>query len=90
MSSRDGKAQQKQRLLATSLMKQTQEETRNIRERGWSYLVPTGTYHPELSGSSWSLVAGAASTNGFTQQVVVDDVYRDVNGTIVLFPTRCS
>ncbi|VVA43624.1 conserved hypothetical protein [Candidatus Roizmanbacteria bacterium] len=87
MSSRDGKAQQKQRLLATSLMKQTQEETRNIRERGWSYLVPTGTYHPELSGSSWSLVAGAASTNGFTQQVVVDDVYRDVNGTIVLFPT---
>lgn len=86
MSSRDGKAQQKQRLLATSLMKETQEETRNIRERGWSYLAPTGTYHPALSGSSLSLVAGATSVNGFTQQVVVGDVYRNVSGTIVISP----
>lgn len=87
MSSREGKAQQRKRLLATSLMKETQEETRNIRERGWSYLAPTGTYHPELSGSSLGLVTGATSVNGFTQQVVVDDVYRNTSGTIVLSPT---
>lgn len=87
MSARDGKAQQRQRLLATSLMKETQEETRNIRERGWSYLAPTGTYHPALSGSSLSLVAGATGVNGFTQQVVVDDVYRNANGAIVISPT---
>lgn len=87
MSSRDGRAQQKQRSLATALMKQTQEEVRNIRERGWSYIVPTGTYHPELSGSSWSLVAGATDVNGFTQQVVVDDVYRNTSGAIVISPT---
>ncbi|KKP37474.1 MAG: hypothetical protein UR23_C0003G0009 [Candidatus Roizmanbacteria bacterium GW2011_GWA2_32_13] len=87
MSARDGKAQQRQRLLATALMKETQEETRNIRERGWSYLAPTGTYHPELSGSSLSLVAGATGVNGFTQQIVVDGVYRDTTGKIVVSPT---
>lgn len=87
MSSREGKAQQKQRLLATSLMKETQEATRNIRERGWSYLAPTGTYHPALSGSTWSLAAGATGVNGFTQQVVVNDVYRNGSGTIILSPT---
>lgn len=87
MSSRDGRAQQKQRVLATALMKQTQEEIRNIRERGWSYIVPTGTYHPELSGSSWSLVSGSTGVNGFNQQVVVDDVYRNTSGAIVISPT---
>ena len=87
MSSRDGKAQQKQRLLATSLMKETQEETRNIRERGWDYLAPTGIYHPVISGSSLSLVAGATTVNGFGQQVAVDNVYRNSAGAIVLSPT---
>ncbi|MFA6081701.1 MAG: hypothetical protein WC741_04840 [Patescibacteria group bacterium] len=87
MSSREGKAQQKKRLLATSLMKETQEETRNIREHGWDYLAPTGTYHPVLSGSTLSLVAGPTNINGFTQQVVVGDVYRNTSGTIVLSPT---
>jgi len=87
MSSREGKAQQKQRLLATILMKKTQEETRNIRERGWNYIEPTGIYHPETSGSSMSLVAGAANVGGFSQQVAVDNVYRDTNGAIVLSPT---
>lgn len=87
MSSREGKAQQKQRLLATVLMKKTQEETRNIRERGWNYIASTGTYHPETSGSSMSLVAGAANVDGFNQQVVVDNVYRDANGAIVISPT---
>ncbi len=87
ISSRDGKAQQKQRLLATALMKQTQEETRNVRERGWNYLAPTGTYHPVLSESSFSLVSGPTGVNGFTQQVLVEDVYRDTGGAIVLSPT---
>lgn len=87
MSSRDGKAQQKQRLLATSLMKKTQEETRNIRERGWEYIAPTGIYHPVVSGSSLSLVAGATSVDGFGQQVVVDSAYRNTAGAIVLLPT---
>lgn len=86
-SSRDGRAQQKQRLLASSLLKETMEETRNVRERGWSYLAPTGTYHPVISGSTISLVAGSTSVNGFSQQVVVDDVYRDSNDKIVISPT---
>lgn len=87
MSSREGKAQQKKRLLATSLMKKTQEETRNIREKGWDNIAPTGTYHPEVSGTSLSLVSGPTSVNGFTQQVVITDVYRNSSGTIILSPT---
>lgn len=87
MSSREGRAQQKQRSLATVLMKQTQEEIRNIREHGWSYLAPTGTYYPSLSGSSWILVPGSTTVNGFTKQVLISDVYRSISGAIVISPT---
>jgi type II secretory pathway pseudopilin PulG len=87
MSSREGKAQQKQRLLATSLMKETQEQVRNIREKGWDFIAPTGTYHPAVSGSGFSLSPGSTVVNGFGQQVVVDNVYRNSGGAIVLSPT---
>lgn len=87
MSSRDGRAQQKQRSLATALLKQTQEEIRNIRESGWNNFAKNGSFYPQLSGSSWTLVPGSTTVNGFTKQVLISDVYRSISGAIVISPT---
>lgn len=87
VASRAGKPQQEQRLQAISLMKETQEQIRSVREKGWIAFAVNGTYHSELSGSSWSLVAGSASVSGgFTQEITISDVYRDSAGVITSVP----
>ncbi|MCH7604694.1 hypothetical protein IID24_01780 [Patescibacteria group bacterium] len=51
--------------------------------------VSTGVahpYHSELSGDippRWKLVSGTETLNGFTRQIVFDDVRRDINDDIV-------
>ena len=82
MSARSGRAQQKQRLEATALLKETKEAVRNVREKGWATFAVNGTFHTEISGSSWTLATGSATVNGFTKQVVISDVYRDSTGAI--------
>lgn len=88
ISSRDGKAQQNQRIDASFLLKQGQEAVRNARETNWGNVAINGTYHPTVSGSTWILPTGTETVNGLTRQVVITDVYRDpVTGAIILTPT---
>lgn len=77
VSSFEGKVQTEKRLEATTLLKETQEIVRSVREKGWSTFAVNGTYHPTLSGSTWSLTSGTTTVNGFIQSIVISDVSRD-------------
>lgn len=84
-ATRDGRAQQEQRLQATNYLKEAQEAIRIIDANNWDNLV-NGTYHPEVLGTTWVLAAGseAISGFGFTRQIVISDVFRDTSGNIVV------
>ncbi len=87
MATRDGRAQQRQRLEALTYMKEAYEAVRSVREKGWSNLYATGTYYPHLlPNGSWELATGSATINGFTTSITMGQVYR-LNGAIVLPPT---
>lgn len=81
-ASRSGVAQQKERFLGTAMMEEAQSAVRSVREKGWTTFALNGTYHPVISGTTWSLADGPETINGFTRQVVISDVNRE-NGTIV-------
>ena len=83
IDSNEGKVQHDHRLEAAQLLKETQDALRVIRESGWSNVSTNGTYHPTISGSSWSLVAGTQNVGGIFRQIVISDVYRDTNNAIV-------
>jgi len=83
VSSRQGKAQQAQRTQAVYLLNETADAVRSIREKGWTAFAVNGTFHPEISGTSWVLATGSAVVNDFNQQVVIKDVNRDSAGAIV-------
>ena len=83
VASREGKAQQQQRLEAASILKETNEAVRIVREAGWEAFAVNGQYHPVISGNTWSLATGSATTGNFTQLVEIFDVYRDATGAIV-------
>ncbi|MBI2103422.1 hypothetical protein HYT59_00290 [Candidatus Woesebacteria bacterium] len=83
-ASREGKGQQSQRLAATSLAEEALEAIRVVREAGWENVETNGVYHPEISGSTWILVAGSETVDSFTRSLTVSDVYRDANGNIVV------
>lgn len=78
---REGKVQQQQRFDATTLLQQSDEAIRNVRETGWSTFAVNGVYHPVISGSGWVLASGSATIGDFTQQVEIEDVFRE-NGLI--------
>jgi hypothetical protein len=81
-ATREGKPQQEMRMKATALLKETEAAVRNIRDNDWSTFAVNGTYYPTISGSSWILSSGTQTTSdGFTRQVVISDVYRN-NGVI--------
>ncbi|OGH23524.1 MAG: hypothetical protein A2698_00665 [Candidatus Levybacteria bacterium RIFCSPHIGHO2_01_FULL_42_15] len=84
-SSRMNRAQQNQRLQAEGYLKEAQEALRSIREKDWTTLAVNGTYHPIVSGSSWALASGEEQLNNgaLIRQIIISDVFRDVNGTIV-------
>lgn len=81
---RNGRAQQEQRLQATNYFKEAQEAIRIVVANNWDNLVD-GTFHPVVSGSTWTLVAGSEIIFGFgfTRQIVISSVYRGSNGSIV-------
>jgi hypothetical protein len=83
VASREGKPQQEKRLEAAQLFKQTEEAVKNIRNSGWSNFATNGTFHPEIASARWTLVSGASTSAGFTQQVVISDTQRDNSGKIV-------
>lgn len=83
VTSREGKAQQLQRQQANAYVKEAMEVARSVREKGWTTFAVNGTYHPEVSGSSWILAPGAETIDGFTRRVVIIDTQRDSSGVIV-------
>jgi LVIVD repeat len=68
---------------ATALMQQTVAAVEDIKDSDWSSFATNGTYHPEIVNNKWTLATNAQTANGFTQQVVISDVYRDSNDAIV-------
>ncbi|OGH47225.1 MAG: hypothetical protein A3A51_01705 [Candidatus Levybacteria bacterium RIFCSPLOWO2_01_FULL_39_10] len=79
---RDGRAQQEQRLHATSFLKEAQEALRIVHANGWNNLS-NGTFHPVTLGTTWVLVSGSETINdNLTRQIEISDVYRDSEGEI--------
>lgn len=84
ITSREGKVQQKQRIAAVALLQEAQEAVRNVRESGWDNVATNGTFHPVVSGgTSWILSADQETIGLFTRKIVLSDVYRNTDGTIV-------
>ncbi|MEK7572215.1 MAG: hypothetical protein AAB553_08145 [Patescibacteria group bacterium] len=85
ISTRDGKAQQKQRTQATTQVKEIESSLKSIESTDWAIFAAysPGTYYPVISGSRWTFATGSATLNGITRQVAISDVYRDSSGAIV-------
>lgn len=82
LTSRQGKAQQEQRLQASALLKEAHETLRVVRERGWEYIANNGTYHVTTSSATYMLSPGAETIGGYTRSIVISDVLRDSSGAI--------
>ncbi|MEI6532827.1 MAG: hypothetical protein WCO06_03240 [Candidatus Roizmanbacteria bacterium] len=84
VASREGKTQEGNRLMATALLRESKDALRTIRETSWTNLATNGTYYPRIIGStSWSLVTGTETVNGFTRKIEISDVLRNSNNIIV-------
>ncbi|KKU92231.1 MAG: hypothetical protein UY21_C0003G0007 [Microgenomates group bacterium GW2011_GWA1_48_10] len=91
IASRNGRAQETQRLQAVALVKEEEEALRNVRESGWANFADfsdTGPVQATTSGSVWILTGGAESINGFSRQAVITSVNRDAGGAIALLGTN--
>jgi len=85
ISSREGRPQQLKRAEAFQEVQKTKEALRSIREAGWNNISTNGTFHVETDGVGWLLSPGSSSENGITTEVLISDVRRDSNHTIVTF-----
>ncbi len=83
VASQSGKAQQAQRFDATTLSKEAYDAIRIVRELGWAGVSTNGTYHPEVTGSTWSLVPGVETVGGFSRYITIEDAQRDATGALV-------
>lgn len=83
VSSREGKAEQDQRLKAMGFLKEEQEAARVVRQRGWDSFAVNGTYHPATTSATWSFVLGTEQINGFFRNVVISDGNRSASGAAV-------
>jgi type II secretory pathway pseudopilin PulG len=82
-ASREGKPQQEQRVEAVTYIQEIVEALRVVRERGWEEFAVNGVFHPVVVGYTWELASGPQTINGFTRQLLIEDVYRDAGGTVV-------
>jgi type II secretory pathway pseudopilin PulG len=69
-ATREGKAQEGERLTAIGIHKEMEEAVRSVRENSWSDL-PTGTFYPTISGNTWALSAGSETVGNFTRQLTI-------------------
>lgn len=83
VSSREGKAQEAERLEALGLLREANEAVRNVREKGWSNIATNGSYYPTISGSTWTLTSGTQTIGNFTRSVTIESVQRNPAGAIV-------
>src|SRR5690349_3311182 len=90
VTSREGKAQQQQRIRAVSLMQEAIEAGKSVRNRDWAMFAVDGDYYPHVDdvNHQWNLLACSPTcpetSDGFTTTVTISDVSRDTNGNIVL------
>lgn len=82
-AAREGRAQGEERLGASALLSEASEATRSVREKGWVNIASNGTYHPVISGNSWSLAGGGEVIGNFTRQIVISDANRNSSGDLV-------
>lgn len=85
VTSRDGQAQRGVRNEALIFLKESHEAMRNVREKNWALVVPTGVYYPRIAADySWELVASQSgeNINGYIRKIELSDVYRDTAGVI--------
>lgn len=83
VASREGRAQEAERLRGTALLAETDEAVRIVRQKDWEQFAVNGTFYPYADGGTWSLAAGTETANGFTRSVVISDVQRNAGGAIV-------
>ena len=83
ITSHAGRASSRQQLQAAALMREATEAVRTVRESGWNNIATDGTYHPSISGDSWTLASGSETIGDFTRQVVISTAQRDSGGAIV-------
>lgn len=83
VATREGRVQESARLRAAALLNEGNEAAKIVRENSWNQFAINGTYHPVISGGTWTLASGAESSGGFTRSVQISDVQRDSSGAIV-------
>ena len=82
VTSHAGRATVRQQLKATALVHEAAEAVRVVREQGWAN-ISDGTYHPTISGTTWSLASGSETVGNFTRQISISPAERDGGGAIV-------
>ncbi len=83
VASRSGRVQNQERIVALGYLQEAKEAIRTYRESDWSTFAVNGTYHPVISGTTWTLSSGIETVNSITRQIVISDVQRDATGAIV-------
>ena len=83
ISSAGGKTQSMERIKALSLLKESEEAVRIFREADWTVFAVNGSFHPQKSGNSWTLVSGSQDIDGFTRIIEIEDAQRDENSTLI-------
>jgi hypothetical protein len=86
IASREGNAQQEQRVKASALARETEEVVRSVREIGWDQFALYPLQTPlkiQRQGNVWSLVPGTETVQGFTRTIRIESVNRDATGAVV-------
>lgn len=73
VSSREGAVNQDLRLRAVAYLKEAEEAVRVVREKDWNNFAENGTYHPEVSGSTWILTNNFETISDFTRDITISD-----------------
>ena len=76
MASREGWAQQEQRLAGTASLREAVEAVRAVRNRGWTSFAVNGVYHPVVAAGNWQLAIGSEVLGDLTRSVVISDYVR--------------
>ncbi len=74
VSGSSGKVQQQQRLKATGYLEEGVEAVRSVREADWGGIATNGTYHPVITGNTWTLSSGTETVEDFTRKIEITDV----------------
>ena len=69
--------------MAIPLVREAEEAARIVREKDWNTFAVNGTFHPVISGNSWSFAQGSETVNGLIRKIDIADVQRNSAGVIV-------